>query len=694
MRRGLPARVDARVCTLLAPLLALAATHTTAAEDGAQRPTVTVGRLAEAPRIDGLVTDEEWAGATLLDRPFTQVEPEFGAPSPFRTTIRVAQTETAVFVAFEAFDPEPERLAAAATSRDGDLGSDDSVTVMLDTFRDRRRAYAFRTNALATQWDARVADNGRTVDALWDAEWRCAARRLDDRWTAEIEIPLSVLRFEAGRDRVWGVNFARTVPRRIETALWAGAAENTWQTTGFGDLGGLELPSRSAKAWQLIPYALATAEKGADAELEVGGDARWQPSSALGLELTVNPDFALVEADVEVINLSRFELAVPEKRPFFLEGNEKYSQRIRQFYSRRLGDLEWGAKATGTTGKLDYSAIIASERLAGAASGDGTRADYAVARVQRTLPGGSTVGLLGANRRLGGEDQGSVGIDSTLFFTEKLGLTAQLLQVHGPSSDGGLAWFVRPAYDSATSHFHIRYTNLDEAIREDFNAVGFLRDDNRRELDSNYTRTFWVERGTVEKVEAGANYNRYTGQDGQLRSWELDAELEVAFRNRFAASLEVVDEYQLFEQSFSNDRVVVSAGWDSRAGQSVSTFVGSGVNFDSDLLLYGGEAAWAFGDRLRLEYSATRLELDPDPELETTWIHVLDLRYAFNPDLFVKLFLQSNSAIDKENVQALLVWRFKPPFGSFQIAYQRGTSAQGQQSDQQDTLFTKLAWVF
>jgi hypothetical protein len=89
-----------------------------------------------------------------------------------------------------------------------------------------------------------------------------------------------------------------------------------------------------------------------------------------------------------------------------------------------------------------------------------------------------------------------------------------------------------------------------------------------------------------------------------------------------------------------------------------------------------------------------RLELDPDPEGATTWIHIVDARYAFTPDLFVKLFLQTNSAIDKENVQATFVWRFMPPFGSLQIAFQRGTSELGQVSDQGDTLFTKLAWVF
>jgi hypothetical protein len=118
------------------------------------------------------------------------------------------------------------------------------------------------------------------------------------------------------------------------------------------------------------------------------------------------------------------------------------------------------------------------------------------------------------------------------------------------------------------------------------------------------------------------------------------------------------------------------------------------VNFDADLVLYGAEAAWKFGDGFRLTYSATRLELDPDPENDTTWIHVLETLYSFNPDLYVKLFVQSNSAIDKLNVQAVGVWRFKPPFGSLQIAYQRGTSELGEASDQGDTIFTKLSWVF
>jgi hypothetical protein len=280
-----------------------------------------------------------------------------------------------------------------------------------------------------------------------------------------------------------------------------------------------------------------------------------------------------------------------------------------------------------------------------------------------------------------------------MFFTETLGLTAQLLRVHGPTADGGLAWFIRPAYDSSTTHFHVRYTNLDAGIREDFYAVGFLRDDDRKEFDTNFPRPFWVAAGPVEKVTAGANYNRYTSQDDVLRSWELDAEVEVVFRSGWQLEVERIDEYKLFEAEFRNDRTVVTGGWDGRDGRAVEIFAGRGVNFDSDLALWGAEAAWPLG-RLRLAYSLTRLELDPDPEGDTTWIHVFEGRYNFSPDLFLKVFAQTNSAIDKDNVQVLFVWRFKPPFGSFQLAYQRGTSALGEQSDQGDTFFTKFAWVF
>ena len=659
------------------------------------RPSVAITHLEQPPVIDGVIDEAEWAGVAVLDEYFTQIEPEFGEPSPFRTVFRIAQTGSALYVAVDAYDPEIDRVSAAVTKRDGHLThNDDSITVMVDTFHDQRTAHAFGANVLATQWDASIANNGRTVDELWDAAWNCAASRHDDRWTIEFEIPFEILRFRKGSGQTWGLTLMRSVPRRLEKALWAGATESEWRVSSFGTLDGLDLTVRPQKTWMAIPYGLGVVDEDGNSDFEVGGDFRWRPSSSLSADLTVNPDFALIEADVEEINLTRFELYIPEKRPFFLEGNEMYSQRIQQFYSRRIGDIPWGGKAIGTVGKTNFSAIATSADVFLDDTGPSARADYGIARLQHSLPGGSTVGLLAANRRLDGENQGSAGLDTTVFFTEKLGLTAQFLSVYGPTADGGLAWFIRPAFDSATTHFHVRYTNLDENILDDFNAVGFLRDDDRKEFDTNFAHSFWIEKGAVERIRASVNYNRYDSQEDVLRSWELDSEVKFTFRNGFVAEVDYIEEFQVFEKEYRNDLTQFEVGWDSRDGRSIAVSAGTGVNYDSDLRLYEVEAEWAFGDRLRLGYSLTRLELDPDPENETTWIHVLDGVYNFNPDLFIKLFVQTNSATDKLNIQAVWVWRFIPPFGSLQVAYQRGTSEIGEVSDQGHTLFTKLSWVF
>ncbi|MBW1896292.1 MAG: hypothetical protein JRI47_04475 [Deltaproteobacteria bacterium] len=149
-----------------------------------------------------------------------------------------------------------------------------------------------------------------------------------------------------------------------------------------------------------------------------------------------------------------------------------------------------------------------------------------------------------------------------------------------------------------------------------------------------------------------------------------------------------------FEAEFRNDRTIVGVEWDGRDGRNFEVSYGQGFNFDNDLTLYRARARWPVGDRWRFAYDFTRLELEPDIDQGTTTIHVFEVLYSFHADMFAKVFVQSNSAIDKENIQALWVWRFRPPFGSIQLAYQTGTSEQGQVSEQGDTFFTKLSWVF
>ncbi len=648
--------------------------------------------LEVEPLIDGDIGAEEWAAAGTMDGRFIQFTPAFGEASSFRTVVRYAQTESSLYFAFECFDPEMPRISAALTKRDADLERDDSVAVLLDSFLDRRSAYAFYVNPIATQLDGRITNNGQTIDTSWDAAWRSETKRYADRWTIEIEIPFSILKYSNKSPAEWGIKLSRSITRKRERTFWPTAGKSPFRVSDFGVIAGV-IPPAQPDRWTFIPYALASVAEG-NVDIEIGGDIRWRPSSRIGADLTFNPDFALVEANVEIINLTRFELQIPEKRPFFLEGNELYKQDIQQFYSRRIGDIDLGAKSSGRIDRTEFSLIATSEKLDDPLALGSFRADYGIIRLQHGLSRGSSFGIVAADRRFRGDHAGSVGLDSNIFVTEQLNVAAQFMRVHGPKAEGGLAWSVRPSWNTPTTQFDIAYVNLDEGILEDFNAVGFLQDDNRKELDSNFRHQFWFKSGKLEKFEPVLKYNRYWSQSGELRSWEAQAQWFLTFRSGWEFAGEYVEDFKLFEKEFRNDRVIFAVAWDGRDGRFLSAKAGSGRNFDSDFKVYGANLRWPLGDHFRLSYDFTWLDYEPNSTIPSSKIHVFEALYSFHANLYAKLLFQTNSAIDKENVQALWVWRFKPPFGSLQLAYQRGTSARGEVSEQGDSFFTKFSWVF
>lgn len=451
-------RTRSRVYALLVLGLTAAAFSSESASE------IAAVRFDTPPTIDGKLEDPTWDSAAEVEG-FLQVQPVRGEPSPVLTTVLLGYDDEALYIAFRCQDDNPQRIAASITNRDGEFASDDTLFVMLDTFHDGVSGYYFGTNLLGTQFDGTLANNGRTVDDRWDAAWENAAAVSENGWTAELRIPFSVLRYASREGSTWGVNFQRIYPRRLETSVWSGPGETEWRVSAFGTLSSMSPPRSASKWWQFIPYALGVLEEGGDNDGEVGADVRLKYRSALIADLTLNPDFALIEADVEQVNLTRFELFVPEKRPFFLEGNERFEQRIRQFYSRRIEDIDWGAKAAGTVGTFDLVALGTQGSLGQLDPENDleTRldADYGVFRLQKAVMKSGNVGLLAASRRLQGDNAGSVGVDTTLFFTEKIGFTGQYLQSHGPAGSDGAAWFVRPAYDSTNLHFHVRYTNLD-----------------------------------------------------------------------------------------------------------------------------------------------------------------------------------------------------------------------------------------
>jgi hypothetical protein len=637
------------------------------------------------PAIDGALAEGEWDGAALAEG-FVQYQPQRGMPSVENTQVLVFQDTEALYVGFRVFDSEEP--TAQLTRRDGNLTSDDVVAIILDTYHDRQTGYVFFTNLLGTQQDGRIADDGRTVDQAWDAEWSSAAVRTDFGWTAEFAIPFASLRYEPGEDRTWGINFGRTIRRTFEISHWAGPLENAYRVSQGGQLRGLSLP-RPVKPAELIVYGLTHAAEGQEPRWDAGADVRLNPDPSLTINGTLNPDFATIEADREQVNLTRFELSLAEKRPFFLEGNELYRQRIRTFYSRRISDIRGGGRVLGKNGAWTYAAMA----VAGEADTAAASPFYSVGSLRRDL-GRSTLGLTWADRHLDGSGSGSVGLDATLFFSDRFGFTGQLIQSYGAYSDGTFAFFLRPSYDSPTGHLHVRFTHLGDRFGDNANGIGFIRDDDRRELDSAVEKTLWFDTGFLERLSYDSNYNIYWGQDGTRRSWKIDQGLELQLRNRWALDVSHSEEFKLFEKEFRNRATSFDLGYNTREFTSASAEMEFGRAFDLDFVILAGQASFKPAPESALEYSLEWLSLDPDPENESTWIHVLRGSQFFTNDLYVQAFFQTNSVIDRREAQVVFVYRYKPPFGTVQVAFQRGRADFGERSDQGNTVFVKCTWVF
>jgi hypothetical protein len=618
---------------------------------------------------------------------FVQFEPRRGEPAGVRTVVLVLYDAGHLYVAFRAWDPEP--LTAQLTQRDSALLNDDAVTILLDSYADRQSAYYFITNVLGTQADGRVADDGRQTDGSWDAPWQSAAHRTEFGWTAEFAIPLTSIKYAAGDNRSWGINFGRSRRRTLEFSSWAGPLDNRTRVSQGGRLVGLNVAPPTRRQ-QIIPYGLSRVQQGLPTDWQAGIDARYALTTQTAAYATVNPDFATIEADQEQVNLTRFEVSLPEKRQFFLEGQELVNQRIRTFYSRRIADILAGGKVLGKQGPFTvYGLSVESDPID--TSG---RANYTVARLQRDVLGRSSVAVMGANRLLASVNHGSVSMDTNLFFTKTLGLTAQVVQSWGQFQTGTEGFYVRPSYDSSTGHFHVRYTHLGDRLADNVNPIGQIKDDDRREIDSSLEKTFWRRSGAFEQIEYGSNYNVYWSQKGILRSWQVDESVDVQFRNRWSTDVSYAEEFKRFEKDFRNRRMELGLGYNTREYQSVRVACEFGRNFDADFQLWTAGARYKVTEQLSAEYNLERLMLDPDPDHESTWIHVIRANQSFTKDLFLRVFFQTNSAIDRRNLQAVFVWRYLPPFGTVQLAYQRGTAAFGQRSDQGNTLFLKMTTVF
>jgi len=339
---------------------------------------------ATAIQVDGELNDAVWTKAPVVTG-FLQRLPSEGAPATHQTEVRVAFDATALYVAVNALDPEPDRIAGILTRRD-DPSPSDWVSIHLDSFHDKRSAYEFGVNAAGVKLD-RYWFNDTSNDTGWDAVWDVAVSRHAGGWRAEFRIPFSQLRFRPAASTVFGFAASRTIARLNETSTWPLLARSaSGYVSSFGQLTGLDLSERQKK-FEVMPYALTqltTApvrpgdplRESPDQDGTVGLDLKYAVAPGLTFTGTVNPDFGQVEADPAVVNLSGFETFFAERRPFFVEGSGTFRFDVDcndgnctgLFYSRRVGRAPQrvvNAPVDGFADQPSNSTILGAGKLTG-----------------------------------------------------------------------------------------------------------------------------------------------------------------------------------------------------------------------------------------------------------------------------------------------------------------------------------------
>src|SRR5918993_2895859 len=390
----------------------------------------TASRATEAPAIDGdVLGDPAWANATPITG-FTQEQPHEGQPVSERTEVRVLFTNDTLYIGAVMHDSDPSGIVISDARRDSPLDDTDSFQIIVDTYRDRQNGFVFGTNPAGVEYDGQVTNEGQGGGGLgfgqmqsggsgsgfninWDGAWTVRSKISEHGWSAEFAIPFRTLRYPSSTAQTWGINFQRNIRRRNERAYWAPISRqfNLYRLSLAGSMTGLQTPA--LRNFRITPYGLANvlesgvAPVGSETDFDFGGDVKYSITPSLTLDATVNTDFAHVEVDDQQVNLDRFTLFFPEKRPFFLENAGFFSVgnpgEIDLFFSRRIGisgageaiPIIGGGRVSGKAGAYNIGVLNMQtddyqDRL--------PSNNFSVMRVSRDLPNRSSIGGIFVNR--------------------------------------------------------------------------------------------------------------------------------------------------------------------------------------------------------------------------------------------------------------------------------------------------------
>ncbi|MFD2569102.1 DUF5916 domain-containing protein [Spirosoma soli] len=370
-----------------------------------------IGRAVSPIVIDGHVEDPAWQ-ATEVAGNFWMVLPMDTSRARVRTDVRMTYDDQNIYLSAVCYHGSVAGpYVVESLRRDWNFPRNDNFIFFIDTFDDQTNGFAFGTNAAGAQWDGLLYE-GSKANLSWDNKWTSVVRNYPDRYVVELAIPFKTIRYKQGITR-WGINFSRQDLKTTEKSSWT-PIPRQFPTASLAYTGVLvwdQPPPSPGPNISLIPYVLGGMTRDYEngvansGRFDAGLDAKVAVTSSLNLDLTVNPDFSQVDVDQQVTNLDRYELFFPEKRQFFLENGDQFTNfgygTIRPFFSRRIGlggvPIRFGARLSGKLNKDWRLGVM--DMQTGHVDALGLPAqNFAVVALQRRVFARSNIGVLFVNK--------------------------------------------------------------------------------------------------------------------------------------------------------------------------------------------------------------------------------------------------------------------------------------------------------
>ena len=685
--------------------------------DAGGRATVRTSRLPSPLSLDGRL-DEPFYAATLAVGDFIQQEPFEGQPATEKTEVWVFFDDEYVYVSARMHETDSRRRVTSDMRRDSsNLFNNDHFAVLFDTFYDRRNGYFFYANQMGGMVDSQLTNE--MPNNNWNGLWDVRTAQFDGGWSAEFRFPFRSLRFKEGGD-IWGINFRRIVRWKNEHSFLTPIPQSygrrgLTKVSSAGSLVGLESPGK-LRNLDVKPYALgssvtdrrSTPPVSNDTGGEFGVDVKWGITQSVITDFTYNTDFAQVEDDEAQVNLTRFSVQFPEKREFFLEGQDVFNfagggarqggggipQATMQnspgnapvlFFSRRIGlqgsqvvPILGGGRLIAKSGAFQAGALhMRTEDAPGGGTG---AADYSVLRLNRDVLKRSRVGVIATRRAPEsgtGHENYAYGADANFNFGNNLNISSYLAETHStdePDAAGGrAARSYRGALNWNADRTGLRLEHT--FVGAEFNPeIGFLRRTafaqtsasarySPRPLGSRYIRKLYYE----------ASYDYYEDPNHQPESREAQGAVRMEFINSDQWAFELTRVFERLDSTFAPSPTVTipSGEYEFTQGRLLYTFSParrvSGTLQLTAGRFYAGtlrEATWRgraeFGPRFFVEPTVSLNYFDTPYGRGDSHLIGSRLTFSLSPRMFTSALVQYQSTTGTVTTNARFRWEYQP----------------------------------